>query len=97
MIDELKTQREKEIWNAAINAAELALHERLIYPTEACAIVRSLKLTVGKETPTDCFGDPRYPEGHDLKGQTYIVHDYSTELDKVIEEEMKNKPKDIIK
>lgn len=33
----------KEGWNEAIEAAELALHKRLEYPTEACAIVRSLK------------------------------------------------------
>lgn len=32
-----------KIWNAAIEAAELALHEKLKYPTEACAIIRGLK------------------------------------------------------
>ena len=36
-------EREKLIWNNAIEAAELEISKKLKYPTEACAIVRGLK------------------------------------------------------
>lgn len=43
MIDDGENPNLNEVWNAAIEAAELSLHEKLKYPTEACAIVRGLK------------------------------------------------------
>ena len=70
---ELKTQRDVEVWNAAIEAAatELDSYEYI-------------------EMAGDRIRDLKRP---DIVGKS----DYSTELDKVIEEEMKNKPKDIMK
>jgi hypothetical protein len=38
-----RLREDDKVWNAAIEAALLALHDKLKYCTEACAIIRGLK------------------------------------------------------
>ena len=74
MTIELKTQRDVEVWNAAIDAVGEHVTGNWIKSFKRPDIV-------GKRIPCP---KPIYKE-------------YSTELDKVIEDEMKHKPKDIMK
>ena len=77
MTIELKTQRDVEVWNAAIEKAAIDVSRLApwIVANEIMADeIRRLKITI-------------------IVGKS----DYSTELDKAIEDEMKHKPKDIMK
>jgi hypothetical protein len=82
MTIELKTQRDVEVWNAAIEASatELDSYEYI-------------------EMAGDRIRDLKRPDivGKRISCPKPIYKEYSTELDKVIEDEMKHKPKDIMK
>lgn len=96
---ELKTQRDVEVWNAAIDAVGEHVTGDWIKSFKRPDIV-------GKRIPCP---KPIYKEYNAaIEAAELALHerllkltvgksDYSTELDKVIEDEMKHKPKDIMK